>query len=220
MRSYYSNSLTGFINDNEAKILGDLALSHNHALEDLQKNAWIDQIRMLKLELSDIEHLYIYFEFSIPRMGKRVDNIILHGGRIYVLEYKVGATKFEQHALDQVMDYALDLASFHETSHNLEIVPVLIASGTDSQDIQIREGLGLVYQPVCISKGQISELFQHFPNISPINPSVWSEGIYKPTPTIIEAAQAMFQGHNVQDISRSDGGTINLARTMINEKQQ
>ena len=92
-------------------------------------------------------------------------------------------------------------------------MPVLVASGADSQDIKIREGLGLVYQPVCISKGQISELFQHFPITNPINPSVWSEGIYKPTPTIIEAAQAMFQGHNVQDISRSDGGAINLART-------
>ena len=90
MRSYYSNNLTGFISDNESKILGELTLRHNHALEDLQKNAWIDQIRMLKSELSDILHSYIYFEFSIPRMGKRVDNIILHGGRIYVLEYKVG----------------------------------------------------------------------------------------------------------------------------------
>src|ERR1700737_3211686 len=36
---------------------------------------------------------------------------------------------------------------------------------------------------------------------------------YKPTPTIIEAAQALYQGHKVAEITRSDAEAINLSQT-------
>ncbi|MHC5143354.1 MAG: DUF2075 domain-containing protein, partial [Planctomycetota bacterium] len=46
-----------------------------------------------------------------------------------------------------------------------------------------------------------------------MDPDAWQQSIYKPTPTIIEAAQALYKGHSVQEISRSDGSAINLSRT-------
>ena len=89
-RSYYSNNIATFQNDDNSKILGALAQNHSHALEDLQKNAWIRQIEILKIALQNVEDGQIYFEFSIPRMGKRVDNVLIIKDLIFVLEFKVG----------------------------------------------------------------------------------------------------------------------------------
>jgi len=49
--------------------------------------------------------------------------------------------------------------------------------------------------------------------VQSLDPVEWIESIYKPTPTIIEAAQSLYKGHNVKEISRSDSGAINLAAT-------
>lgn len=83
----------------------------------MQRNAWIAQIRFLKDWLSRFESGTLAFEYSIPRMGKRADCIFLFGGMIFVLEFKVGSSRFDGYAIDQVMDYALDLKNFHEESH-------------------------------------------------------------------------------------------------------
>ncbi len=46
-----------------------------------------------------------------------------------------------------------------------------------------------------------------------INPALWETGRYQPTPTIIEAAMALYKGHSVKEISRSDANAINLSET-------
>ena len=101
-RSYYSNSISKFLEDHEAKILGELSLHHGFALEGLQKNAWIKQIQILKEVLKDFNSGQLYFEFAIPRMGKRVDNIIIINDLIFVLEFKVGDYFFQKYATEQV----------------------------------------------------------------------------------------------------------------------
>lgn len=73
-RSYYQNTIDIFLKEDINSIFGQLAKKHQHDLEDQQKNAWLKQIDFLKSWLQDIKG-NIYFEFSIPRMGKRVDNI-------------------------------------------------------------------------------------------------------------------------------------------------
>ncbi|HRI31137.1 MAG TPA: hypothetical protein PLQ21_06370, partial [Candidatus Kapabacteria bacterium] len=65
------------MNDDNDKILGQLIRNHDFAAENLQRNAWIKQIEILKSQLSGFKHGQIYFEFSIPRMGKRVDNVLI-----------------------------------------------------------------------------------------------------------------------------------------------
>jgi hypothetical protein len=46
-----------------------------------------------------------------------------------------------------------------------------------------------------------------------IDPGQWRDGKYCPTPTIVEAALALYKGHSVKDISRSDASAVNLSQT-------
>ena len=131
-RAYYKNSISQFIAEDKNSILGQLSLNHsNRQLEDLQKNAWVKQIEILKDQLTDIEG-QIYFEFAIPRMGKRVDNVIIIKDSIFVIEFKVGDGGFESYAQAQVLDYTLDLKNFHEGSHKAKLIPVLVATNAIS----------------------------------------------------------------------------------------
>ena len=151
-RSYYSDSIPNFKNESESKILGELSLNHTHALEDLQKNAWIRQIKILKDNLQNINEGQIYFEFSIPRMGKRVDNIIIIKDLILVIEFKVGSSSYDAYAMDQVIDYALDLQNFHEGSHTEKIIPILVS--TKAPDFQnffrVSDNLYQTIKPISI----------------------------------------------------------------------
>jgi len=140
-RAYYKNSISKFIKENDNSILGKLSLNHsNRQLEDLQKNAWVKQIEILKDQLNEFEG-QIYFEFAIPRMGKRVDNIIIINDSIFVVEFKVGGGGFENYAQAQVLYYTLDLKNFHEGSHNAKLIPVLLATNAENQHIEIENTL-------------------------------------------------------------------------------
>jgi len=219
-RAYYSNSIQKFLNDDEHKILGELAQNHQFALEDLQKNAWIGQVKILKKNLHSLAngHGHVFFEYAIPRMGKRVDVIILLNGIVFVLEFKVGEVSFTKHAFDQVLDYSLDLKNFHEQSHDRPIVPILVATkaNINDGDVSFTAFDDNIFPPVKANENNIGEIVAYFDQtISAefIDALVWQKSLYKPTPTIIEAAQALYRGHDVKEISRSDAGAINLSRT-------
>ena len=126
-RSYYSNSIAEFIDDSVEAILGTLTTHSDFSVEPTQRDAWVTQITTLQDLLIDIPGR-VYFEYGIPRMGKRVDVVIVSGRVIYVIEYKVGEKHFTTAATDQVTDYGLDLKNFHETSHDCFVVPILIAT--------------------------------------------------------------------------------------------
>ena len=132
--SYYQSSIDSFLNENKNTIFGQLARHHQHDLEDLQKNAWLEQIEFLQQALKDVCG-HLYFEFSIPRMGKRVDNILIINNLICVIEFKVGDRNYSNYAQNQTIDYCLDLQNFHEGSHNKTIVPILIATNAPSAAI-------------------------------------------------------------------------------------
>jgi len=127
IRSYYSNSISSFLNSSPDEVVGRLALSNEFSLEQSQRDAWLEEIRILDSVLPGFEGS-IYFEYSIPRMGQRIDVLLLIGPTIFVLEFKVGEKEFTSFARDQVWDYALDLKNFHETSHDSFIAPILIAT--------------------------------------------------------------------------------------------
>jgi schlafen family protein len=214
-RSYYSNSIPQFLLDDEKRILGDLALNHSHALEDLQKNAWIKQIVILKHALKNIPNGQIYFEFEIPRMGKRVDNILIIEDLIFVLEFKIGEKLYQKYAIEQVVDYCLDLQNFHEGSHKEKLVPILVA--TQGVDISNKfEVIDNLFEPLKANYHNLTQVISDTLSLRgsiAINVLSWENSIYKPTPTIIEAAQALYRGHNVEEISRNDAGAINLSIT-------
>jgi len=216
-RAYYSAPADQFCCDDPDLILGELTRHHQFALEDLQRNAWLSQIDILQASLKNLPDSYVAFEYAIPRMGKRVDVIILFAGQVFVLEFKVGAENYSNSAIEQALDYSIDLKNFHEQSHFRKIIPIVVSTEAASQDIELKKFPDDVYYPVKLNANNIAsailEISEKSNHNEPLEPKSWIESIYKPTPTIIEAAQALYKGHSVKEISRSDSGAINLGST-------
>lgn len=216
-RAYYIASREQFFKDDLMFILGELTHRHTFALEDLQKNSWISQINIFKRSLTSLtESFYIAFEYSIPRMGKRVDAILLYKGLVFVVEFKVGEKTYSRVAIDQVLDYAVDLKNFHEKSHDREIIPIVACTEAPPESLYIEIYSDRVWVPVKANKHNIGYLIESIAakrELQSIDPIAWINSVYKPTPTIIEAAQALYKGHSVEEITRSDSGVVNLGRT-------
>jgi hypothetical protein len=214
-RSYYHCPLGQFFGDKSSFILGELARHHEFSLEEHQRNAWQAEISHLKSWLIGLDGS-IVFEYSIPRMGRRIDCVLLVGGIVFAVEFKIGATVYDQSAIDQVTDYALDLKNFHEQSHSRIVVPVLICTKSSKYQIRIELFEDRIAKPILTNGNDLANVIRSFcadRSERPIDDEAWVESIYKPTPTIIEAAQALYRGHSVHEISRSDAGAINLSRT-------
>lgn len=197
-------------------VLGSLADHLPFPLEPAQKAAWKFEIEHLAGLGRALPNIHLFLEFAIPRMGRRADAIIVVAGLIFVVEYKVGARDFPRSAVEQVHGYALDLKSFHETSHDKQIVPLLVATDASPQSIGLGFAPDGVATPICLSAGDVLPAIRQMiaaAGVAPFNAKEWAAGGYRPTPTIIEAAQALFRGHEVTEISRSEAGAENLSRT-------
>ena len=214
-RAYFSCPNHRLTELSQEHVLGELVAAHEHQLEELQRNAWLAQIDHLWSILPGLGSGHLFIEFVIPRMGKRADAIVLFGGIVFVIEYKIGADRYEPHALDQVLDYALDLKSFHETSHDLRIVPVLVATKAPAVDEEISWDEDGLAAPVKSNGDSLADLIRSTAslNTSELEAEEWAAGSYKPTPTIVEAARALYAGHDVSEIARSDASAINLTQT-------
>ncbi len=215
-RSYYSASAAEFARTSPAAILGDLVKYHTFDVDQKQSNAWQMEVLHLQEIASALCDGFIFLEFAIPRMGKRADAVIISGGQIFVIEYKVGADDYQKHAIDQVLDYALDLKNFHEGSHTRTIVPILVATNAPPRELKVEAWEDGVVRPVLANRNTLLSAIQALHTrikSQPINAEDWAASSYKPTPTIIEAAQALYRGHDVREISRSEAGAENLSRT-------
>ena len=216
-REYYSDSITNFKNAVPDRILGILANNNMFSLEQTQRDAWFEEIDILQKALSGFEGA-VYFEYSIPRMGKRIDVVLLIGPVLFVLEFKIGEKEFFSYAIDQVWDYALDLKNFHEASHAPLIAPVLICTKAKSNPFIVTatpQNDNLLFPIKCNADllVQVIENVLTFAEGADIDRIQWESGRYSPTPTIIEAARALYKGHSVEDISRKDASAINLSDT-------
>ncbi len=217
-RAYYSDLIENFLNKSVSEIQGILSDNNEFALEQTQKDSWKYQI----IELQKILQVYegsIYFEYAIPRMGKRIDVLLIIKSTIFVLEFKVGEKDYQSHSIDQVWDYALDLKNFHETSHDKIIIPILIATRANSADMFLSTSRkeDNLFDPIRSNTESLSIIINHalqfLEGQAQINAKEWDLGRYQPTPTIIEAAMALYNNHSVEDISRSDASAINLSQT-------
>ena len=215
-RAYYHAPVADFLAHDENHIMGALAVAHRHALEELQKAAWQEQIRLLKQMLPEFTSGYVLFEVAIPRMGKRADVLLLQADAVFVLEFKMGSSAYDQSGQDQVLDYALDLKNFHAGSHYARILPVLVATNAATHPNELRPYDDGLYEPLLTNAAQLAATLRLGLAAAagpPLNAAHWLQSGYQPTPTIIEAAQALYQGHRVTDITRSDAGAANLAIT-------
>jgi hypothetical protein len=221
-RAYYSDTISDFLDKAPDTILGALTKSASNdgaRIESTQTEAWLEQVAILKESLGSYrDRGSLYFEYSIPRLGKRIDVLALIGPVIFILEFKVGEGEFTSSALDQVCDYALDLKNFHETSHAAPIAPIVIPTRAKSvlPTIAYTAHGDNVMLPIKATPESLGELIQQvlaFAGGSPIERTAWEGGRYHPTPTIIEAATALYGGHKVEEISRKEAGAENLAVT-------
>lgn len=214
--SYYSANLADFLVQSPTEILGELTKNHRHDLEHQQREAWLAQIDILKDQLTALPDGVLHFELIIPRMGKRADCVVLVGGIVFVLEFKVNSASFDRYAIDQAHDYALDLKNFHKGSHTAPIVPILIATKSTATGRGLSYATDLVAQPLQIGPKSLgATLLQALRDTpcSSLDFADWAASGYQPTPTIVEAAQALYQNHDVQEIARSDAGAKNLQET-------
>jgi hypothetical protein len=216
-REYFSASISEFIDINTNEILGELVHNNEFPLEQTQRDAWEEEIRILKEVLIYYDGA-IYFEFSIPRMGKRIDVLLIIGSVIFVLEFKVGENEFYSYAIDQVWDYAVDLQNFHETSHNQYIAPILIATKSNISNYYISTTIqnSKILEPIKANSEILREIINEsllFCDGNDIEILKWDQGNYQPTPTIVEAAMALYNGHSVLEISRNDAGAKNIQVT-------
>jgi hypothetical protein len=216
-RFAYKAKVNQFLVHQEDVILGQLTNQHKfRQLEQQQINSWRRQITELKQALVSFPGATLLLEFEIPRIGKRVDAILVLNGSILVLEYKVGAKSYDSASIDQAYDYALDLKNFHKASHHLNIVPILIATDAPNKNLSFNIGADGIANPILANSKNLSSVLNLISNLLPkdeINVDVWISSTYHPTPTIVEAAQALYKGHRVEEISRSDAGAINLTKT-------
>ncbi|MDP3394230.1 DUF2075 domain-containing protein [Sediminibacterium sp.] len=216
--SYYQSTISNFQQQTTEEIIGQITRSNHFDSTRNQNKAWEEQILILKKTLVNYTGT-IFFEFSIPRMGKRVDAIVIIKNIVFVIEFKVGETKFNRNDIDQVWDYALDLKNFHQPSHHLVLAPILIATETTNAyyTISTTTHNDNIISPIKIGKESISEVINQvlalYTDEDLINPQLYAEGSYSPTPTIIEAAVSMYKSHTVDEITRNDAKAINLTKT-------
>lgn len=150
-------------------------------------------------------------------MGRRIDVVLLIGPVVFVVEFKVGAASFDRFGYEQVWDYALDLKNFHQASHDLRIVPILVPTeATASESTVLLIDADGVYRPVGVCPRDFRTTIDRVIASSSgnaIDSATWYSASYRPTPTIIEAARALYGQHSVDEIARHDAGAENLRVT-------
>jgi hypothetical protein len=215
-RAWYSATIAEFLTVPADAVLGRITTHCDFTVLTTQRDAWLTQIDLLQEHLQDLTGS-VLLEFSIPRIGRRIDVVLLIGAAIFVVEFKVGDAIFDRAALDQVWDYALDLKNFHEASHRPPIVPILVATAaTTSPQIVLSADKDGVYRPVVIDSAKLRQALDNALQTihgTSISASQWAVAPYCPTPTIIEAARALYAQHSVEAIARYDAGARNLRLT-------
>lgn len=218
-RAFYSDLIEVFLRRSDAEVMGLLIQGSTFSVETTQRDAWLEQIRILRDTLAPYRGAgKVYFELAVPRIGKRIDVVAAIRHVLFVIEFKVGESDFTASATEQVWDYGLDLKNFHETTHHQMVAPILVATRAPSVPLRVattnhNDGLLLPIRAAATDLGRaIATVLAHSDGTA-IDPGQWEGGRYSPTPTIIEAAIALYGGHSVSEISRSDATAINLRQT-------
>lgn len=215
LRTYYSAPIADFLRQTTAEILGVIHSNDISAETTIQQsNTWELEVEILKDQLRGLDGRVI-FEYTIPRMGKRVDVVVLHKSIIFLLEFKCGDAEYRASTYDQVYDYALDLRNFQKESHDKLLVPIMVSTRAQEVENVILERDRII-EPLSCNATNIAYIIRMVCDryTEPdFDYAAWENSEYLPAPTIVEAAQALYRGHNVHDITRSDAGAENLTVT-------
>ena len=220
-RCLFNSSFVDFLRMDENSIFGLLCDRYHGEALTTTREAWKGEISIMKDIVARCSSTQgeIIFEYDIPRLGKRIDVVLLVNGIVFCLEFKVGESSILEADVDQVLDYALDLKNFHKFSEHNLIVPILIATNYRNSSTEIKMSIydDRVVNPLVTGRAGalrlINEVLTMFPNETPVDPN-WIISPYAPTPTIIEAARALYENHSVEDITRHEADKVTTDRTI------
>lgn len=221
-RCLYKSDFKSFIEADPFSVLGRIHDTfHGQALTTTDE-AWLGEINLLQNVLLPwkAEEAEIIFEYDIPRLGKRIDVVLLLRGLIFCLEFKVGQKDALQSDVEQVMDYALDLKNFHRYSHDRVIIPILIPTKHTSSSSSFTPSVysDSIYNPLITGanglQNLIQEVLKHANANTPGTIQDWIISPYIPTPTIIEAARSLYENHSVEDITRHEADKVTTDATI------
>ncbi len=220
-RCLYSSSFAQFNTADPSALFGVLCENYHGEALTTTREAWTGEIAIMKRVLAPYSNTdgQIIFEYDIPRLGKRIDVVLLLNGIVFCLEFKVGQSGVLEADVDQVLDYALDLKNFHKFSEDRIIVPILIATNYKHASTFIQPSVydDKVVNPLVTGEAGLSNLIAQvlrcFPDEAPVNPN-WIISPYAPTPTIIEAARALYENHSVENITRHEADKVTTDQTI------
>ncbi len=220
-RSFFASSVREFMRVDTDAIIGRLSQKHvafHPSAEADQVLAWQREIEILRNTFNGMrpraDEWSIMLEVPLLRLGKRMDAVVLMPGIVAVIEFKIGETTFNSAHCVQTERYALSLCDFHEASQSRLVVPILCAEKGPMRAPDDTIANGLMRLQLCNAK----TLFQVFHRVSEYSDEsaadlgalAFDMSPYRPTPTIVEAAQALYSGHGIADIGRGDASDAEL----------
>lgn len=226
-RYFYKAAIKTFLDESDGSIFGQIAQSDEGDSGREQKYAWSEEIAIMQRVVQPwkFENGEVIFEYSIPRLGKRIDVVLLLRGIVFAIEFKAGQDEYLRADMEQVLDYALDLKNFHLDSHHRTIVPILVATEAKKYSHQLHFSVynDMIYDPLFTNAEHLQDLIksvidnEHALPSSASEFSIWAISRYSPTPTIIEAASALYHNHTVKDITRhgAEGETLELTTQFV-----
>lgn len=220
-RCLYNSDFATFLYTDSASIYRILDDNYHGEALTTTRDAWKAEIDIMKNVVSSLNTVdgQIIFEYDIPRLGKRIDVVLLYRGVVFCLEFKVGESKILETNIDQVLDYALDLKNFHKFSENKVIAPILVATNYSNRSTSIQMSVydDRVINPLVTGKAGISALIDNvlekFPSEAPVH-NDWVISPYAPTPTIVEAAKTLYESHSVENITRHEADKVSTDTTI------
>lgn len=218
----YFDEIVNFIKEDPSAIFGKIVKHSTFADCVKQKEAWINEIEILQEQLKDFKEGLIGFEYTIPRMGSRIDTVILYKGIIFDLEFKNFNDTFEGADKDQTKRYAFELENYHSSSKDRIIVPILVATDAEKQTHTyecIDKQYNLFLSNGCDLAEIINTIAGKHKSENALNKD-WFKGKWKPVPTIIDMTRIFF--NNSKDdynlnYTKSTEEDINAAFNKVEE---
>lgn len=182
---------------------------HHNSLASNQNYAWSKEYDDLH-EILQNRSGRILFEYNIPGLPKTIDVVLLMRGIVFVIEYKAGSSTFDEQDIRQVNGYALRLKFFHSKSNDNWIVPILVATNGPDKPFHLRRSdVDMVYETILCNSDNLEDALDLI--MSEISFSevldwekTWETGIFKASPTIIDAARNVWRSNNVAGFARNE----------------
>jgi hypothetical protein len=214
-----------FTETSSETLITNLIAFHTDCMNEKPSNeqikVWRNSITILKDILikfiqSDqaLKDCFIILEFELPReRGRRPDVLLLFNSSIIVIEFKERPI-IERAYVDQVAAYARDINNYHEYSHTLNVIPLLLMVNQKNLKEHSDEVLvlskDLLFQYLCEfwKDEKTKEAL--------IDYRKWVDGDYLPLPSLIHAARLIFNHEPLPTIRRAQSAGIPTTLKKIN----